>query len=118
MHRHPLLRGQQCTAEVQADYFLERRAMLELAIGRALARCGSPEGYRILIDYLPDNRALLARSAWLELRRLSGRSFAADPEVWDRWVREEKPYRQPQPLMPSLDVEPDSESILRLERFA
>jgi flavin-dependent dehydrogenase len=118
MHRHPLLRGQQCTAEVQADYFLERRAMLELAIGRALARCGSPEGYRILIDYLPDNRALLARSAWLELRRLSGRSFAADPEVWDRWVREEKPYRQPQPLMLSLDVEPDSESILRLERFA
>ena len=40
--------------------------MLELAIGRALARSGSMAGYEILIDYLDDSRSLLGRSALLE----------------------------------------------------
>ncbi|MBB6734791.1 FAD-dependent oxidoreductase [Cohnella zeiphila] len=116
LHRIPLLNGQQCSDRAQADYFLERRAMLELAIGRALARCGSEEGYAVLIAYLSDNRSMLARGALLELRRLSGRMEDADPERWRRWASAEKPERQPRPLDIRLDFEFDSESMLRRER--
>jgi len=37
--------------------------MCELSIGRALSRCGSGEGVRIVIAYLDDNRAALAEQA-------------------------------------------------------
>jgi hypothetical protein len=52
------------------DPVLERRAWLELGIGRALARCGDPRGYDILTRYLDDARGFLARSAETELARL------------------------------------------------
>ena len=47
-------------AGFQPDYIQERLAYLELVIGRALACCGSIDGYLVLTSYLDDNRALLA----------------------------------------------------------
>ncbi|MFB9278627.1 FAD-dependent oxidoreductase [Cohnella cellulosilytica] len=113
MHAVPLFRSQHCAAGAQADYFPERRAMLELAIGRALARCGGREGYEILIRYLDDARSLLSRNALLELQRLSGRTDGKDARRWREWLEQAKPYETTHPLRMRLDVERSSESLLR-----
>jgi hypothetical protein len=68
IHQIPLFNDQVCVVGVQADYFLERRAMLELGIGRALARCDSESGYEILITYLIDTRSLLVSSIGFVLK--------------------------------------------------
>jgi hypothetical protein len=80
------LRDQVCRAGFQANFFLERQAMLELAIGRALARCGSREGYAVLIAYLGDVRRLLAAGAHDELIALSGEDFGKDENAWAAWL--------------------------------
>jgi hypothetical protein len=54
------------------DSVLERRAYLELSLGRALARRGNRRGYGILQQYTQDIRGALARSAADELRELPG----------------------------------------------
>ncbi|MBD2868800.1 FAD-dependent oxidoreductase [Paenibacillus arenilitoris] len=113
LHAIPLFKDQQSLSGAQPDYFLERRSMLELAIGRALARCGSPAGYDILIRYLDDVRSLLAKNALLELQRLGGRSLGKDARQWRVWLEEAKPYESTYPLTMQLDIEPDSESLLR-----
>jgi len=66
----------------------DRYAYLELCIGRALARCGSKRGYRILIGYLTDIRGFLARSAHEELTALSRRDFSHDIQTWSLWLED------------------------------
>lgn len=100
---------------VQPDYFLERRSMLELAIGRALARCGSRTGYEILLAYLYDDRSLLSKNALIELQRISGKRIDKQPLQWKSWIEEARPYEQTYPLELRLDVEENSESLLRVE---
>jgi hypothetical protein len=70
------------TASATAD----RYAYLELCVGRAMARCGSRRGYQIVLDYLHDVRAFLARSAHDELVDLAGRDFGYDREAWQSWL--------------------------------
>ncbi|REE92725.1 PBS lyase HEAT-like repeat-containing protein [Paenibacillus taihuensis] len=113
IRRIPLLRDQQCLHSYQPDYFRERRAMLELAAARALAACGSPEGYEVLIGYLSDVRSLLARQALLLLRRLSGMTYGLDPAQWTAWLADSRTLPQPRSIDLRLDVETDSETILR-----
>jgi hypothetical protein len=72
LHGRPALHGNVCRSGFQADYFAERQAMMELMIGRALARCGSPLGFEILIAYLEDTRASLAEGAHSRLIALIG----------------------------------------------
>lgn len=115
IHRNPLFYHQYSAEGAQPDYFLERRAMLELAIGRALARCGGQTGYLILIAYLTDHRSLLSKNALLELRRLSGESFEKEPIPWQGWLAKERPYEQTYPQLIRLDIELDSESLMRRE---
>jgi len=116
LRRIPAIRDQQSADRFQPDYFRERRAMLELAVGRALARCGDEEGYRVLIAYLADSRSLLAKSALLELRRLSGLpGYGVEPTRWQAWLEETKPYARTAPLKLRLDVENDSETVPRRE---
>jgi hypothetical protein len=115
LHEVPLLREQVCLDEVQPDYFRERRAMLELAIGRALARCGREEGYAILLSYTADNRGQLRRQAISALRRLTGESFGADGRAWRGWLEANRGLLQLQPLQQRLDLEWNSESIARIE---
>jgi hypothetical protein len=81
----------------EPDYFRERLAFLEILIGRALARCGSPDGYVILITYLNDARALLAEHAHTELTLMSGRDFGKDAMAWLQWLEEEADALQPRP---------------------
>lgn len=87
--------------------------MLELAIGRALARSGSMAGYEILIDYLDDSRSLLGRSALLELHRLSGKRYGKLAKVWLEWLHRQESRLTPQPLAILLDIECNSEDMLR-----
>ncbi|NRF92385.1 hypothetical protein HQN89_15350 [Paenibacillus frigoriresistens] len=113
LHRIPYLYSQMSTSTPQSDYFLERRAMFELVIARALARCGSRLGYEVLIQYVSDGRSLLAKQALQQLRLLSGQTFDKVPERWGIWLDTEQPYHQTHPLQLELDIETDSESILR-----
>ncbi|HYH11315.1 MAG TPA: FAD-dependent oxidoreductase, partial [Thermomicrobiales bacterium] len=82
LHAHGTLRDQVCRQGIQPDFFLERQAMLEVGIGRALARCGGLEGYEVLIDYLADVRALLAERAHSELIDLTGQDFGKRAGAW------------------------------------
>lgn len=90
---HPVVRDQVCHEGFQQDYFEERQAMLELAIARGLARCGADEGYRVLIAYLDDVRALLAEQAHSELADMTGIDLGKDRLAWTRWLSRHPPAR-------------------------
>ncbi|MDF2669427.1 MAG: FAD-dependent oxidoreductase [Paenibacillus sp.] len=113
LHRIPYLNSQMSTSTPQSDYFLERRAMLELVIARALARCGSRLGYEVLVQYVSDGRSLLAKQALQQLQTLSGQLLDKDAERLRIWLDTEQPYRRTHPLQLQLDIETNSESILR-----
>jgi hypothetical protein len=98
IHKQAILRDQASLDGFQPDYFLERQAMLELAIGRALARCGSPDGLAILIAYLEDNRALLAEQAYSELVALSHKDLGKNAEDWTDWLDGVRGSWKPQPV--------------------
>jgi ribulose 1,5-bisphosphate synthetase/thiazole synthase len=82
---------------VQQDHFLERRAYLELLIARALARCGSPQGAAILINYLQDARALLAEHAHSELVAISGEDLGKETTPWSHWLEAQGEQLDPAP---------------------
>jgi hypothetical protein len=65
-------------------------AYLEIIIARTLAVCGSQEGLRILIRYLADRQAVLARQAHSELMRITGAALEPDPSQWNRWIAQSK----------------------------
>ncbi|HET8629740.1 MAG TPA: FAD-dependent oxidoreductase [Thermomicrobiales bacterium] len=98
LHAYAPLRDQVDHAGVQPDFFLERQALLELAIGRALARCGGAEGLRILAAYLDDRRALLAEQAHEELRAITGRDFGKDAAAWGDWIARHGDRLAPRPV--------------------
>jgi hypothetical protein len=85
LHACAPLRDQVARGGFQPDFFYERQAMLELAIGRALARCGSPRGMAVLIAYVEDNRALLAEQAHTQLVAISGQDYGKDSQAWNDW---------------------------------
>jgi hypothetical protein len=106
-------------AGVQPDYRKERLAFLETLIGRSLARCGSPQGYVILIDYLEDARAPLAEHAHSELVDVSAQSFASaqdlgkNPSAWGQWLEEAGEDLRPAPWRgPTEPVEAWEQEIL------
>ena len=70
----------------QPDYLEERLAYLEVLIARALARCGSPEGFLILINYLNDARTLLAEHAHSELVAITGQDLGKNMAAWSQWL--------------------------------
>jgi flavin-dependent dehydrogenase len=90
-HRKELLRG------FQADCLKERAAYLEVVIGRALARCGSPDGVVILINYLNDVRTILAEHAHDHLVAATGQDFGKDVAAWSQWLEMEGETLQPVP---------------------
>ncbi len=99
IHRQPTLRNQSAKKGFQVDFNLEKRALTELILVRALARLGSPEGYENLIEYLDDNRANLAEFAHIALEELTGRDHGKDPQAWRRWLAEAKGSLEPVPLL-------------------
>jgi hypothetical protein len=81
----------------------ERRAYLELSIARALARCGSGRGYRVLIDYLDDMRGFLARSAHQELVALVGTDLGNGQPAWLQWFERNGLLLKPKPYDKRID---------------
>ncbi len=67
---------------LEMNYFRERRAFLVLYLARALARCGQKEGLVCLADLLGDARALVCRSAYEELRKISSAELPLSREQW------------------------------------
>lgn len=86
--RYPIGTDPRETGKGKASIAEDRFAYLELSIGRAMARCGSKQGYQTVIDYLTDIRGFLARSAHEELAALSGHDFGYDTQAWSRWLEE------------------------------
>jgi ribulose 1,5-bisphosphate synthetase/thiazole synthase len=117
LHAVSYLHDQMSFESFQSDYFPERRAMLELAIGRALASCGHPQGHEILIRYLDDTRSLLKNQSYLALTRLTGETIPMDRPQWKDWLERNKAEIRPSPQQLRLDVEWNSESILRVEKY-
>lgn len=87
-----------------ADYLYERAAYLELVLGRALARCGSPQGVLTLINYLTDVRKLFANHAKTELQVISGQDFGFDVTAWGQWLESAADSLQPKPWITPLEA--------------
>jgi ribulose 1,5-bisphosphate synthetase/thiazole synthase len=114
MHSHELLRNQRMLTGFQADYLVERQAMLELGIAKAMARCGGQKGYEVLIDYLDDNRAALAEQAHLNLCRITGVNYGFDRASWLRWLEKQNGTFELRPLRVDLDAWYEPEILRRL----
>jgi hypothetical protein len=97
LHSYPQFKNKVLLNGFQADYLLERPAYLEVVIGRALARCGAPEGLIVLINYLRDVRALLAEQAHSELIQISGEDLGKDIAAWSRWLEKNAEALKPTP---------------------
>lgn len=97
LHGRPALHGQWRSGGIEPDDVQERRALLELGIGRALAHCGDPGGHRVLVRYLADDRAPLAAQAHSRLTVLTGVDHGKDAAAWLRHLDAAGPPA-PQPL--------------------
>ncbi len=76
----------------------ERMAYLQMALARALLRCGDPEGALWLCDLLDEARVCLARAARSELAVATGRDFGFDAGAWREWLAERGAEIRPNPL--------------------
>ena len=96
---HPALKDQLVTDPnaLGADYVEERLAYLEVLVARCLARCGNPQGYVRLIDYLQDARAIHTEHALTELVRITGEDFGKDPALWADWLERHGDDLEPVP---------------------
>jgi ribulose 1,5-bisphosphate synthetase/thiazole synthase len=112
LHAYPTLHGLATRQGFLADYMPERRAMLELAIAKALARSGSPKGFDLLIAYLDDNRALLAEQAHANLARIAGQDLGKDSAAWSAWLEGAKASLRPRPLTDDLDTAYESDILI------
>jgi hypothetical protein len=97
LHSHPLFHNHMVTSSFQPEFRGERLAYLEVLIGRALARCGGPKGYLILINYLDDVRTLLAEHAHAELVAISGEDLGKNVAAWCQWLERKGDDLEPVP---------------------
>jgi len=82
---------------------MERQALLELILGRALARSGSVEGLEVLVEYLDDVRAVLAGFANSTLTKITGKDFGKNQTEWKKWIQSNAAGFKPQPLAERID---------------
>ena len=87
IHSNKFLNNQSLKKGVEETYVLERLAMMEIILGRALARSGSVEGYKVLIEYLDDMRAVLAGFAHVSLVKITNEDFGKDKVKWKNWLK-------------------------------
>jgi hypothetical protein len=73
-------------------------AYLEMALSRALLRCGDAEGGVRLCEFLDEARVCLARAARAELAAATGRDFGFDSKAWRAWLAEQGAEIRPNPL--------------------
>ncbi|RFC41665.1 MAG: Dehydrogenase (flavoprotein) [Verrucomicrobia bacterium] len=65
----------------------ERVVYLQMALFRALTRCGDPEGALGLCLFLNEARVCLARAARAELVIATGQNFGFRAEAWREWIQ-------------------------------
>jgi hypothetical protein len=100
LHSRPNLNRQAVSKGLVNEFRLDRRALVELTLGRAMATLGDAEGYEAIIPYLEDRRANLAEFAHLTLEALTGRDDGKDPKAWSNWLDEARGLL---PIMSSLE---------------
>jgi hypothetical protein len=98
IYSNRFLNGQSIKSGIQEDFILERLGLLELILGRALARCGSIKGLQIMIEYLDDFRAILTEFAHTSLIRITHEDFGKNKQNWNDWVRSHAHNFNPVPL--------------------
>jgi hypothetical protein len=76
------LNGRLLTHGLDLDPLEERLAYLVICLSRALARCGSRAGLRLLAEFTADTRISLARCARDELQALTGLDCGNQPLKW------------------------------------
>ena len=103
LHRQPALHGQSAKKGFQIDFNLEKRALIEVTIARALARLGDADGYDVLMEYLDDNRANLAEFAHMSLEELTGCNNGKDARLWRQWLSATKGSLKPVPMLDRVD---------------
>jgi|GEM_PF-668161 len=79
-------------------------AVLELAIGASLARCGSRSGYELLAKYLDDIHYIFKRFATGELKRLTGKDLRYDSGKWKSYLAKLK-FPQPTQKLEAIESE-------------
>jgi ribulose 1,5-bisphosphate synthetase/thiazole synthase len=99
MHSHPQFRQQSAKKGFQIDFNLEKHALCEVTIARALARLGSIDGFETLIEYLDDNRATLAEFAHMTLEEITGHNNGKDKLAWSEWLSGAKGSLKAVPLV-------------------
>ena len=95
LHANPFLNRRSLKRGIEPHFVLERLSLMELILGRALARCGSQDGYEVLIDYLDDMRAVLNEFAHSTLVKITIQDYGKDKEAWALWLRKRKNKLQP-----------------------
>lgn len=87
IHANPFLNNRSLKSGIEESHVLERLSLIELILGRALARSGSAQGYEVLIEYLDDMRAILAEFAHTTLVKITDHDFGKSKNHWSRWLR-------------------------------
>ena len=103
LHACQYLKNQSLKSGIEAEFILERRGLLELNIGRALARSGDTDGLNILIEYLDDMRAVLAEFAHTTLIRITNQDFGKNKHEWASYANSITSSFKPVPLAERVD---------------
>ncbi len=103
LHSCKFLKDNSVKEGLVVDPLKDRLALLELILGRAMARSGSANGYDILIEYLDDNRAVLAEFANTALFKITGTDYGKDKQEWKNWLEANEPIIDPVALLERTD---------------
>jgi hypothetical protein len=103
LHGSEFLNTQSLKKGIEKEYVLERVALLELNIGRALARSGSVDGLQILIEYLDDMRGILAEFAHTTLIKVTGTHLIKNKSAWKNWIISNQSMFKPVPIVERAD---------------
>lgn len=99
IHNNKFLNNRSLKQGIEKDHVLERLSLMELILGRSLARSGSAEGYEILIEYLDDMRGVLAEFAHNALVKITQLDdYGKNKEEWSSWLATKINKLDPVPL--------------------
>jgi hypothetical protein len=103
LHACQYLKNQSLKSGIELEFILERRGLLELNIGRALAHSGDIDGLNIQIEYLDDMRAVLAEFAHTTLIRITSHDFGKNKSDWTVYANSITDSFKPLPLAERVD---------------
>jgi len=103
LHSCEYLNNKSMKKGIELNYVMERLGLLELIIGRALARSGSVDGLQIMIEYLDDVRAVLAGFANTTLVAITNQDFGKNKGKWLSWTNANASTFKPVPLAERID---------------